>query len=54
MTRARAGTGSSEEARKVVEAHARCGITDMRMEIRPIFGPEDFTKLCGSEAAAEG
>ena len=36
-----------EQARAFVEAHAQCGITDVTVEVRPMFGPEDFAGGCG-------
>jgi hypothetical protein len=29
-------------AQRFVDAHERCGIEDFEMEIRPMYGPEDF------------
>jgi hypothetical protein len=29
-------------AQQFVDAHARCGLTDFEMLIRPMYGPEDF------------
>ena len=44
-----------EHARQFVEAHARCGITNLRVDVRPMFGPEDFAQGCGMpQAAAAG
>jgi hypothetical protein len=31
-----------QEAQRFVDAHERCGIKEFLMEIRPMFGPEDF------------
>ena len=31
-----------EHAQRFVDAHERCGVKDFLMEIRPMFGPEDF------------
>jgi hypothetical protein len=41
-----------EHARAFVEAHAKCGITDLTVEVRPLYGPEDFAMGCGAEVAA--
>ena len=29
-------------AQRFVDAHERCGVKDFEMEIRPLYGPEDF------------
>jgi hypothetical protein len=31
-----------QHAQRFVDAHERCGVNDFMMEIRPMFGPEDF------------
>jgi hypothetical protein len=36
-------------AREFVDAHARAGVKDMSMEVRPLYGPEDFG--CGQQMA---
>jgi hypothetical protein len=30
-------------AQRFADAHERCGVKDFEMEIRPMYGPEDFT-----------
>ena len=30
------------QAQRFVDAHVRCGVKDFAMEIRPMYGPEDF------------
>lgn len=41
-----------EQARAFVEAHAKCGITDLTVEVRPMFGPGDFAAGCAPMEAA--
>ena len=33
-----------EYAQRFVDAHERCGVKDFEMEIRPMYGPEDFAR----------
>jgi hypothetical protein len=40
--RPRVEGGSAEYAHEFVDAHERCGIKGFEMQIRPMFGPEDF------------
>jgi len=35
-----------ELAQRFVDAHASAGVTDFEMEMRPLYGPEDFGR-CG-------
>ena len=30
------------EAQRFADAHAKCGVNDFEMEIRPMYGPENF------------
>jgi len=30
------------QAQRFVDAHVKCGVKDFEMEIRPMYGPEDF------------
>jgi hypothetical protein len=36
-------------AQRFVDAHVKAGVTDFEMEIRPLYGPEDFA--CGGQPA---
>ena len=40
-------------ARRFVEAHAKSGIRDMSMEVRPLYGPEDFGCAPAGRAEAQ-